>query len=343
MEKTYRDFVIRPITLEDFPAYKDLAYSVKGMTSLPKDENRLLSKLEKSKRSFDPTIKKPGMQYYLFCLEDLSTGEMAGICGITAKVGGFQPFYSYKIKTEHFESKSLKVSIDQELLSLEKEYNGPSETCSLLLNEKYRGLSLGRLLSLSRFLFMVAFPERFEEEVIAEMRGVSDDKGMSPFWDCIGQHFFKTDFVTADYLCGLGDKDFIDELMPKYPLFTSILPDAAREVIGRVHQDTLPARRLLESEGFRFQGRIDIFDGGPTLRAKVKDVRTIAKARQPVVKAFSDDIQSNELFLIGNGSLDYRSVVSSVDEQGDEVVLPSYLSNVLGKSVGDKVWISPIK
>ncbi len=42
--------------------------------------------------------------------------------------------------------------------------------------------------------------ERFNHTVIAEMRGVSDDKGSSPFWQWLEEHFFSMDFPTADYL-----------------------------------------------------------------------------------------------------------------------------------------------
>ena len=64
---------------------------------------------------------------------------------------------------------------------------------------------------------MAEHPERFSETVIAEMRGVSDDDGRSPFWDWLEEHFFSMDFPTADYLTGIGKKVFIAELMPKVP------------------------------------------------------------------------------------------------------------------------------
>ena len=45
-----------------------------------------------------------------------------------------------------------------------------------------RGLN-GRLLSKHRFLFMAEHPELFDSTVFAEMRGVSDGNGHSPFYE----------------------------------------------------------------------------------------------------------------------------------------------------------------
>ena len=49
--------------------------------------------------------------------------------------------------------------------------------------------------------------------------------------------------------------------------------------MGQVHKNTVPARRLLEQEGFRFENYVDIFDGGPTLEARVQDIRAVRESR----------------------------------------------------------------
>ena len=75
--------------------------------------------------------------------------------------------------------------------------------------------------------------------------------GNSPFWEWLEAHFFSMDFPTADYLSGIGNKVFIAELMPRYPIYTNLLSQEAQDVIGHVHEKTRPALRLLEREGFR--------------------------------------------------------------------------------------------
>jgi arginine/ornithine succinyltransferase subunit-like protein len=98
-------------------------------------------------------------------------------------------------------------------------------------------------------MFMAAFRDRFNEKVVAEMRGVIDDTGYSPFWESLGERFFSMEFSRADYLCGTGQKAFIAELMPKHPIYTHFLSPEAQAVIGEVHPQTAPARAVLEKEG----------------------------------------------------------------------------------------------
>ena len=101
--------------------------------------------------------------------------------------------------------------------------------------------------------------------IIAEMRGVSDEEGHSPFWQWLQEHFFTIDFPTADHLIGIGNKVFISELMPKHPIYANLLGKEAQEVIGQVHEKTKPALKLLEKEGFEHRGYVDLFDAGPTV------------------------------------------------------------------------------
>jgi arginine N-succinyltransferase len=130
------------------------------------------------------------------------------------------------------------------------------------------------------------------------------------------------EFKQADYLVGLGNKVFIAELMPKYPLYVNLLSPEAQAVISHVHEKTRPALRLLEKEGFQHIGYVDIFDAGPTVEAQLKDVSSVknsavfnAKIAQP-----NDDA---ELFLISNTELDnFRSsiVAVSFDESGNAII-----------------------
>ena len=58
--------------------------------------------------------------------------------------------------------------------------------------------------------------------------------------------------------------------MPEFRLYTCMLPKAAQHAIGQVHDLTKPALALVEREGFRYRGYIDIFDGGPTVENTIE-------------------------------------------------------------------------
>jgi arginine N-succinyltransferase len=209
-----------------------------------------------------------------------------------------------------------------EVLTLCNHYTGCAEVCTLFLQEAHRCGTNGRLLSKSRFLFMAQFAERFGTKVIAEMRGVNDTSGNSPFWHWLGTHFFSMEFKQADYLVGLGNKVFIAELMPKYPLYVNLLSPEAQAVISHVHEKTRPALRLLEKEGFQDMGYVDIFDAGPTVEAQLRDISSV-KNSEVLPTKIAQPKHDAELFLVSNTKLtNFRSsiVPVSFDDQGNAII-----------------------
>ena len=197
----------------------------------------------------------------------------------------------------------------------------------------------GQLLSKARFLFMAAFQERFADKLIAEMRGFSDEAGRSPFWESLGRHFFSIDFSEADYLTGIGQKSFIAELMPKHPLYVDFLSPEARESIGQVHPHTAPARAILESEGMKYEGYVDIFDAGPTLEAYVSELRAVKQSRVWPVVIDDQATPTNETtYLLANDKFrDYRALLAQVSFTDTAICLPSAIAAALGVTAGDTI------
>src|SRR5947207_10372792 len=187
--------VIRPVSVADLQPLLDLAeLAGVGLTTLPKDRELLTNRIQKSERSLERLSDRPSGDSYLFVMEDLETRKVVGASGIVSKVGGFEPFYSYKIEKVLFESKAIHVRKEVPLLRLHEEHDGPCEIGSLFLHPDYRHSGNGRLLQLVRFLFIAEHPQSFEPLVVSEIRGVSDANGNSPFWDAVGAHFFGIDF-----------------------------------------------------------------------------------------------------------------------------------------------------
>lgn len=185
---------------------------------------------------------------------------------------------------------------------------------------------------------MAEHQERFAETVIAEMRGISDEEGRSPFWNWLEEHFFSMDFPTADYLTGIGKKVFIAELMPKHPIYVNLLSKDAQKVINEVHPKTLPALRLLEAEGFSRRGYVDIFDGGPTVEAQTAKVKTIRNSgKYQVIIGDTDDTVN---FIICNTKVaGFRAVQAKVSLRAtaEQVVIPSDIAEALQVNEGDFV------
>jgi arginine N-succinyltransferase len=322
-------FLFRPIRPDDLSALAELVGTIAGgLTSLPGDPRFLEGKVHASERAFYPHIHKPGGEHYLFVLEQVDTGQLVGTSGIIAQVGGFDPFYTYELRREKQFYAPLQISREVEALHLKRSHKGPAEICSLFLHPGFRRGGLGKLLSLSRFMFMRRFPERFAEGVIAEMRGYLDPSDRSPFWDAVGQFFFKRDYSSADVLSGLGEKGFIEALMPRYPIYVALLPKAAREVIGLVHRHTEPALQILLREGFERTAEIDIFDAGPVIQAELGKLRTVQRMRSgPLEPALVPNAELRPNVIVTNRRLDFRAVLTHarIDDEGRLEVTPETL------------------
>ena len=127
-------------------------------------------------------------------------------------------------------------------------------------------------------MFIKQHRPRFGARVLAELRGVMDQAGHSPFWDALAGRFFGMNFPEADEFNAVHGTQFIADLMPKTPIYVAMLPDSARSVMGQPHPTGRAALRMLEAEGFDYECYIDIFDGGPTVTAATDKIRTIATA-----------------------------------------------------------------
>lgn len=334
--------VVRPARVADVRDIELLLEAAgHGLTTLPRDADLLSQRVIQSLKSFETAVKTPGRETYLFVLEDLEKGRAVGTCGVLSRVGGAEPFYSYRLESHVHQSRVLGVRKEVPCLHLVAERSGPTEIGSLFLSPAYRSHGSGRLLSLARFLFIAEAPERFEREVIAEMRGVVDGAGRSPFWEAVGRHFFDVDFPRADYL-SVKDKHFIAELMPTHPIYLALLPAEAREVVGKVHPETAAALRLLEEEGFRFLRMVDIFDGGPVVGCPRAEIRTVRGSRSAAVARVDARVDS-ALFLLARGGAEFRACLGHVREEGGGVVIESSAAEALRVERGGRVRWAPLR
>jgi len=337
--------IIRPIKQSDYPSLHDIAQeSGIGFTSLPVNEVLLKSKIELSGQSFAAHIDATSNASYLFVMEDTETGDVVGTSGIASGVGLDDAFYHYHLSKVVHASRELDVYNTVDILTLCNDYTGVSEICTLFLREKAREGLNGRLLSKFRFLFMVEHQHRFAEIIIAEMRGISDEDGKSPFWQWLEEHFFSMDFPTADYLTGIGQKQFIAELMPKYPIYVSLLSKEAQAVIGKVHEKTKPALKMLEREGFCCRGYVDIFDAGPTVEANLKHIRTAQSSCNLPVKIDEEKAtQGKDVFAINTLLEGFRgaSISLLIDTEQQFAYISQQAASALNVSEGDAIRFAP--
>ena len=93
-------------------------------------------------------------------------------------------------------------------------------------------------------------------------------------WEAIGRKFMNMDYYEADLL-SRSNKEFILNLFPSQNIYMPLLPMQARNAIGKVGQETLAVKNMLEKIGFRYTNEVDPFDGGPHYRCLLEDILPI--------------------------------------------------------------------
>ena len=313
--------VLRPVELTDLPQLQRLAHdSLIGVTSLPDNAERLHERIVDSCNSFDQDVRSPGGQNYFFVLQDLTNQHLAGCSEILATAGFDEPFHS--LRNRHFTSASRELNIEHGVpaLSLCHDLNGHTLLRGFHIDAPLVRSPASELLSRARLMFIAAHPQRFAQAVITEIVGYSDAEGRSPFWDAVGKHFFDLPYAEAERLCGLESRTFLAELMPQYPIYVPMLPQPAQDCIGRIHPDGQDAFDILEREGFETNSYIDLFDGGPTLHARLADIRSIAQSKVDTVLR-NDSIDARGRYLVSNESLKgFRAIVAELDYHAGQPV-----------------------
>lgn len=335
-------FVIRPANMDDLqPIYEMAKRTGGGFTNLPPDKKALSAKLERSAAGFSRVDDEVADDLYVFVLQNSLTGEVRGTCQIFGKVGQRWPFYSYRIGALTQHSVELERTFRADILNLSTDLEGTTEVGGLFLHPGERAGGLGMLIARSRYLFIRNHRQRFADRTIAELRGVIDEAGGSPFWDGVAGRFFGMSFQEADEFNAKFGNQFIADLMPKHPVYIAMLQESAKTVIGVPHPSGRAAMRMLENEGFAWENYVDIFDGGPTMTARTDQIKSIRDAKDVVVAGVSEavgELKSGDKKLITLGRLHaFKAAYGWIDDKKGDVIIDADSARALNISVGDQI------
>jgi arginine N-succinyltransferase len=278
-------FLLREAIPSDLEQLRELARRLNTL-NLPNDSARLQKLIDVSRASFGGVYREAKYRDYLFVMEDLDKQRLIGSCLIIAQHGTYErPAVYFNVREEQKYSTTLDKHFVHQVLQLTFHYDGPTEIGGLILHPEYRGhqLKLGKLLSFVRLQFIGMHRDLFRDRIVAELLPPLNPDGTSDLWDCLGHNFTHLDYQTADLL-SRDNVEFIRSLFPSTPIYTSLLPEHVRNLIGVVGKRTRPAKAMLEKIGFRWDRSIDPFDGGPTFAVEadrcspIKDTRRLAYA-----------------------------------------------------------------
>ncbi len=333
-------FLLRSVSLDDLEDLYELSGKVLFI-NLPHDKKIIENKIKTSLQCFSQTSTTLEKNYFLFVLEDTSSHKVIGVSMIHAQHGSErEPHFFLRVSSEHKYSQTINTGFVHGTLKLGIDTNGPTEIGGLVLSPQYRGNpeKLGKQISFVRFLYMSLHKSSFKETVLSELMPPLDASGNSPLWEAIGRRFLNMDYDEADKL-SRSNKEFILSLFPSDNIYMTLLPFEARNSIGKVGQDTLPVKNMLENIGFRYTNEVDPFDGGPHYRCKLNDIKPIKELFKRKLIS-SEAISHSRSYLINFKSSEYSFIAAKamVEFRGeDEVILPVELCEKYNLKPGDEI------
>ncbi len=325
---------------EDLPAIYEMAKTTGGgFTNLPADRGKLRSKLASAAAAFARSDETLGDDIFMFILKDAETDRALGTCQIFSQIGHSWPHYSFRRDSFAHYSADLCRSIGIEMLTLVTDHNGCSEVGGLFLRPDARATGSGALLARSRYLFMRAHRQRFANQTLAELRGVIDEAGSSPFWEGVAGRFFGMSFREADEYKAVRGIQFIADLMPKHPIYCAMLPESAHAVLGVPHPSGRAAQRMLENEGFIYDRYVDVFDGGPTMTVATDSIATLRDAREAQLVALSDEGGTEAIVAAGILGA-FRATYGRICIVDGGIALDRATARLIAVSSGDRItWV----
>jgi arginine N-succinyltransferase len=316
---------VRPGRLADLDALQQMARTAQPVLhSLPHDRHALEARVALSEDSFRGEADFPGEEFYLFVLEDSATGKLLGTASIVAAAGYSEPFYVFRNDALIHASRELHVNRKIHALTMSHELTGKSRLAGFYIEPGLRGDAAAHLLSRARMMYIAANRKRFTNEIFSLLLGVTDDTGVSPFWEAVGRKFFGRNFADIEVQSGGRSNTFIAEVMPSYPIYVPLLPESAQRVLGEPDENALLAYEIHLDEGFETDRYVDIFDAGPVLTAQVERIASVRRNETRTVQTAGELLEAvtapgaavasgGATYMVANNSRgDFRCVLAEL-------------------------------
>jgi arginine N-succinyltransferase len=336
-------FLLRDVSPGDLDALYAVAEHLDSV-NLPHDRAVLEGQIEHSLRSFSGGLDVFQREYVFALFE----GErLVGTSMVYAQHGTRRaPHIFFDVMTDERYSETLDRHFVHQVLRIGYNYNGPTEIGGLILLPEFRRhpLALGRWLSYVRFLYMARHRSAFRDEVLSELLPPLEPDGTSLLWEHLGRHFTGLSYQEADRI-SKTNKEFIRTLFPAEPIYTCLLPQRVRAMIGQVGPETRGVEKMLRRIGFTYAERIDPFDGGPHFVARTDDIpllKQTLRARAMAVDSADEGRPFGLLCVERDHPPHFLATGGRYRLEGDRVGLPEEVRRTLQVQAGDEVGILPL-
>jgi arginine N-succinyltransferase len=344
-------YVIRDVQKSDLASLARLAREL-DTVNLPNDERELTAIIEKSQRSFDARIRDPFSREYLFVLEDVRSEKIVGTSLVIAQHGTRDaPHIFFDVYEKEHYSASVDKHFRHRVLSIGYNFDGPTEIGGLVVDPQFRGQGKpGKQLSYVRFLWVAMHRSRFRERILVELLPRLEEDGRSPLWEALGRKFTGLSYQEADRL-SRENKEFIQQLFPPGEIYVTIFSQKIQDAIGEVGPETQGAKSMLTKIGFRYDERIDPFDGGPHYSAPTDRIDPIRRYRRGRLAeaALPEEPEPGEAEerLVSvertQGRNRFRAMRSLCSFRDTEILLPEKCAELHGARPGDRLHTIPFE
>src|SRR6202011_1402051 len=183
-----------------------------------------------------------------------------------------------------YEKEHYYHSVDQHfrhrVLSIGYNFDGPTEIGGLVVDPECRGRDKPeKQLSYVRFVCIAMHRARFRDRILVELLPRLEEDGRSPLWEALGRKFTGLSYQDADRL-SRENKEFIQQLFPPGEIYATLFSQKIQDAIGEVGPESVGAKNMLTRIGFRYDERIDPFDGGPHYSAPTISIEPIRRFRR---------------------------------------------------------------
>lgn len=113
-------------------------------------------------------------------------------------------------------------------------------------------------------------------------------------------------------------------------------------MIGRVHTDTEPALAMLKSEGFSYQGYVDIFDAGPAVECETSKIRAVHDSQALVLAVGTPGDDATPFIIHNRKREECRITAAPARLAAGTLVVDPLTAKRLRLSAGDQVRAVPL-
>jgi arginine N-succinyltransferase len=328
---------IRPATAADLPALATLL----SRPGLPAPLPRLPS----------------APQDVLLVAEQAAEGDtgarLLACARLRGAIGLDLPRYSYHVGCAVHAARDLNLFHRQRTLLLGNDHTGASELADLACAPD--GVALAdqaaalRLTVQTALLLLARARAQYAPQLIAEMPGLRDGAGQSPFWQGLGRHFYAGDPALAAARLGDAWRSHVAALLPRHAVYTSFLPDSAQAAIAQVQPEARLQREVLEAAGLHYGHHVSIDDGGPVLEADVDTLPAVTTSRVWTLAsaAHRSGASAGRPYLVladaaRGPQSGWRAARLLGGEASSRLLFDAEQMATLGLAAGDTAWALPL-